>query len=112
MMDKNQAPAPTEGAAALSTQFTVRGWSGQTGYRSVHAATEGLEEPAQGRRIRESEEHRPRLAHHGRARDEDRLARARAARRAPRQGPPRRAPHGLWLAHRFEVAGRDQGRAR
>jgi len=34
MTDKNQAPAPTEGAAALSTQFTAGGWSGQTGYRS------------------------------------------------------------------------------
>jgi hypothetical protein len=32
-MDKNQAPAPTEGAAALSSQFTVSGRARQTGYR-------------------------------------------------------------------------------
>src|SRR6267142_6516159 len=100
VMDKNQAPAPTEGAAALSVSLRKRARVCKAPYRSTHAPTESLEERTEGRRVGEGQGREPRLAHHRRARYEDRLARARITRCDARQGSARRAPHRVRLSHR------------
>src|ERR671937_933059 len=71
---------PDGGGCSALSQFTVSSAERQTGYRSSDAATESVQEPAKGRRVREDEEQGPRLAHDCRARAEDRMARACAAR--------------------------------
>src|SRR5437879_2248009 len=78
------------------------------GLSSAHATAESVRVAAEGRGVRETEEQGPRLAHDGRARDEGRLARARAPRRPSRQGPPGSPPDLVRLSHRGERGRRDR----
>src|SRR5260221_152163 len=110
-LDKRPARPPRGGGlqpSGASLENRARG--GNPPYRSMHAPTESIEERAEGRRLGEGQEQGPRLADHGRARHEDRLARARAARRDAREGPAGREADGLWLSHRGHRRGLDQDR--
>src|SRR5437773_10532294 len=55
LLDKNQAPAPTEGAAALLVSLRKEARVCKAPYRSAHAPTESQQERTEGRRVGEGQ---------------------------------------------------------
>src|SRR5258705_9323414 len=97
---RSKRPPRRRGPQRFGGSLGRDGGGAQTGYRSRCATAESLEERTQGRRVREAEEQGPRLADYVRARPADRLARARASRRATRQVAAGRPPYVVRLPRR------------